>query len=168
MLRMIVKSGKMDGDMPAGSLNTPEHQALARELAEDSITLLKNDRNVLPLKGVQVHRRDRPERGGMSHRRRRQLVPGAALSRQPAGRAEGASSATRLSSTTSRAATTLSNCPPSSPITWAKGCCASSSTPPTSPARRLPRASNPTSKTGASGCRRVWMAKNSRRAGPAH
>jgi beta-glucosidase len=53
MLRMIVKSGKMDGDMPAGSLNTPEHQTLARELEEASITLLKNDDNVLPLKGVQ-------------------------------------------------------------------------------------------------------------------
>ena len=52
MLRMIVKSGKMDGDMPAGSLNTPAHHALARELAEASITLLKNEGNVLPLKGV--------------------------------------------------------------------------------------------------------------------
>lgn len=29
--------------------NTPEHQAVAREVAEDEITLLKNDRNVLPL-----------------------------------------------------------------------------------------------------------------------
>ncbi len=58
MLRMIVKSGKMDGAMPAGSLNTPEHQALARELEEASITLLKNETavnggDVLPLKGVQ-------------------------------------------------------------------------------------------------------------------
>ncbi|HOU13798.1 MAG TPA: glycoside hydrolase family 3 C-terminal domain-containing protein [Anaerolineae bacterium] len=53
MLRMIVKSGKMDGPLPAGSLNTPEHQALARELAEASITLLKNDGGVLPLKGAQ-------------------------------------------------------------------------------------------------------------------
>ncbi len=53
MLRMIVKSGKMDGPLPAGSLNTPEHQALARELEEASITLLKNDGNVLPLKGAQ-------------------------------------------------------------------------------------------------------------------
>jgi len=52
VLRMIVKSGKMDGPMPAGAVNTPEHQALARELAEASITLLKNDGNVLPLKGV--------------------------------------------------------------------------------------------------------------------
>jgi len=53
MLRMIVKSGKMDGAMPAGSLNTPAHQALARELEEASITLLKNENNALPLKNVQ-------------------------------------------------------------------------------------------------------------------
>ncbi len=52
MLRMIVKSGKLDGPLPAGAVNTPEHQALARELAEASITLLKNDGNVLPLQGV--------------------------------------------------------------------------------------------------------------------
>jgi beta-glucosidase len=36
-------------DDPAGSVNTPEHQALARELAEESITLLKNDKRLLPL-----------------------------------------------------------------------------------------------------------------------
>ncbi|MFN2285756.1 MAG: glycoside hydrolase family 3 protein, partial [Anaerolineae bacterium] len=53
MLRMIVKSGKMDGAMPTGSLNTPAHQALARELEEASITLLKNQKSVLPLKGVE-------------------------------------------------------------------------------------------------------------------
>ena len=48
-----------------GALNTPEHQALAREVAEESITLLKNERGVLPLKpqADQIDRRDRPERG---------------------------------------------------------------------------------------------------------
>jgi beta-glucosidase len=51
ILRMVVNSGKMDDPalLPAGSVNTPEHQALARELAEESITLLKNDNAVLPL-----------------------------------------------------------------------------------------------------------------------
>ncbi len=51
VLRMIVKSGKMDDPaaIPAGSVNTPEHQALARELAEEAITLLKNEGGILPL-----------------------------------------------------------------------------------------------------------------------
>lgn len=51
VLRMIVKSGRMDAPsaIPAGSVNTPEHQALARELAEEAITLLKNEGGILPL-----------------------------------------------------------------------------------------------------------------------
>lgn len=49
ILRMIIKSGLMDAPRAAGSLNTVEHQALARELAEESITLLKNDGDILPL-----------------------------------------------------------------------------------------------------------------------
>ncbi len=51
ILRMVIKSGKMDGPaaVPAGSRNTPEHQSLARELAEASITLLKNDSGLLPV-----------------------------------------------------------------------------------------------------------------------
>ncbi len=55
VLRMIVLSGRMDepSRIPAGSVNTPEHQALARELAEDSITLLKNS-GVLPLKRLKT------------------------------------------------------------------------------------------------------------------
>jgi beta-glucosidase len=47
ILRLILRCGQLDD--PAGAVNTPEHQALARELAEESITLLKNDRRVLPL-----------------------------------------------------------------------------------------------------------------------
>ena len=53
ILRMVVRSGQM-ADAPHildGAVNTPEHQTLARELAEASITLLKND-GVLPLKDV--------------------------------------------------------------------------------------------------------------------
>ncbi len=50
LLRMVVLSGKMDDPamLPAGSVNTREHQILARQLAEESITLLKND-GLLPL-----------------------------------------------------------------------------------------------------------------------
>ena len=34
---------------PKGSLNTPEHQATARHVAEEAMVLLKNDNNLLPL-----------------------------------------------------------------------------------------------------------------------
>jgi beta-glucosidase len=52
ILRMIIISGKMDDSttLPPGSINTPEHQALACVLAEESITLLKNKNKVLPLR----------------------------------------------------------------------------------------------------------------------
>ncbi len=49
VLRMVVRSGRMDTPRPTGKINTKQHAALARELAESSITLLKNDRGVLPL-----------------------------------------------------------------------------------------------------------------------
>ena len=52
ILRLILRSGKMDGaPRSAGSVNTAEHQSLARELAEEAITLLKNERGLLPLRG---------------------------------------------------------------------------------------------------------------------
>ena len=55
VLRMLLHSGKVDGEtLPPGSLNTPEHQALARELAEQSIVLLKNDGALLPLQPVKI------------------------------------------------------------------------------------------------------------------
>ena len=54
MLRMIVRSGRMNGTVDADSLNTPAHQALARELAEEAITLLKNDGGLLPITPGQV------------------------------------------------------------------------------------------------------------------
>jgi beta-glucosidase len=51
ILRMIFRSGKMDDPsaLPEGALDTPEHQALAREVAEESIVLLKNAGSILPL-----------------------------------------------------------------------------------------------------------------------
>ncbi len=53
ILRMVLLSGKMDGEAPPrGAVNTSEHQALARELAEDSITLLRSERQILPLRDV--------------------------------------------------------------------------------------------------------------------
>ncbi len=56
VLRMVVKSGRMDdpATIPAGSVNTPAHQALARELAEEAITLLKNEGSILPLNKRQL------------------------------------------------------------------------------------------------------------------
>lgn len=50
ILRLLARVGKLDCDETlAGAVNTPEHQALAREVAEEAITLLKNERAVLPL-----------------------------------------------------------------------------------------------------------------------
>ena len=50
ILTLVVRCGRMDEAEPAaGSVNTPEHQRLARELAEQSITLLKNDPVILPI-----------------------------------------------------------------------------------------------------------------------
>lgn len=49
ILKMIILSGKMDNQTPTGSVNTPEHQHLARKLAEESITLLKNEGGLLPI-----------------------------------------------------------------------------------------------------------------------
>ncbi len=51
ILRMIFKAGKFNSHVTIqlGSINTTEHQALARLLAEESIVLLKNDRRLLPL-----------------------------------------------------------------------------------------------------------------------
>jgi len=56
ILRLIVWSGAMDGSDKKGpsALNTPAHAALARELAEESITLLKNEGNVLPLERQRI------------------------------------------------------------------------------------------------------------------
>ena len=51
ILRIILISGQMEKSLHpnAKSGDTPEHRALARELAHSSITLLKNDHHLLPL-----------------------------------------------------------------------------------------------------------------------
>jgi beta-glucosidase len=50
VLRLLARVGKLDSAAtPPGAVSTPEHQALARETAEEAITLLKNERNVLPI-----------------------------------------------------------------------------------------------------------------------
>lgn len=57
ILRMLILSGKVDGEnLPPGSLNTSAHQALARELAEESITLLRNEGGLLPLEPAKLKR----------------------------------------------------------------------------------------------------------------
>jgi beta-glucosidase len=57
LLRLIIRSGKMDGDQrrAAGSVNTREHQQLARAVAEDAIVLLKNEARLLPLRTEDLH-----------------------------------------------------------------------------------------------------------------
>lgn len=51
VLRMIIKSGKMGdkNDLPQGYINTRDHQLLAKEVAEEAITLLKNEGRILPI-----------------------------------------------------------------------------------------------------------------------
>ena len=50
VLRLVVLSGRMDKQVASkGSVNTPAHQKLARKLAEEAITLLKNAGGLLPL-----------------------------------------------------------------------------------------------------------------------
>jgi len=56
ILDLLFKSGKMEAttNPPAGALNTEAHKNLAREIAEESITLLKNEDDLLPLNKERV------------------------------------------------------------------------------------------------------------------
>ena len=49
ILRLVVLSGRLDNTVSKGSVNTKAHQTLARQLAEEAITLLKNEGGLLPL-----------------------------------------------------------------------------------------------------------------------
>ncbi|MFN8597895.1 MAG: glycoside hydrolase family 3 C-terminal domain-containing protein [Anaerolineae bacterium] len=53
VLTLIARTGKFDGQQIAGSVNTIEHQQLAREVATEAIVLLKND-GILPIKSGQI------------------------------------------------------------------------------------------------------------------
>ena len=52
-LREMFAVGVFDS-RPAGAINTAEHQATARRVAEEGIVLLKNDKNALPLDAAQI------------------------------------------------------------------------------------------------------------------
>ncbi len=55
MLGLLFRAGVMgEEDLPAGSGDTPEHRALAREVANESIVLLKNEHNRLPLDQTKI------------------------------------------------------------------------------------------------------------------
>jgi beta-glucosidase len=55
ILYVMAKIHKLDGQKRfPGSINTPEHQAFAREVAEQGIVLLKNEKNLLPLDPHQI------------------------------------------------------------------------------------------------------------------
>lgn len=51
LLRVMFLVGLFDDEttIPPGSRNTPEHQAVARRIAEEGIVLLKNESNILPI-----------------------------------------------------------------------------------------------------------------------
>ncbi|MHA1884475.1 MAG: glycoside hydrolase family 3 C-terminal domain-containing protein [Promethearchaeota archaeon] len=58
LLRVMFLVGLFDDEsaLPKGSRNTPEHQALAREIAEEGIVLLKNEEGLLPLNITQINK----------------------------------------------------------------------------------------------------------------
>jgi len=52
-LRVMVGTGALDG-LAAGSINTKEHQTVARRVAEEAMVLLKNDAGALPLNPTRI------------------------------------------------------------------------------------------------------------------
>ena len=49
VLRLIMRTA-MNRNRPFGSLNTPEHYAAARRIGTEGVVLLKNDKDILPIK----------------------------------------------------------------------------------------------------------------------
>ncbi|HYD45503.1 MAG TPA: glycoside hydrolase family 3 C-terminal domain-containing protein [Phenylobacterium sp.] len=49
VLRLILRSGLLDGPRPAGELRTPRHRRIALEAAAEGMVLLKNEGETLPL-----------------------------------------------------------------------------------------------------------------------
>jgi beta-glucosidase len=58
LLRVMFLVGLFDDKniLPTGKRNTPDHQRLARKMAEDGMVLLKNDNNTLPLDVSKIHK----------------------------------------------------------------------------------------------------------------
>ncbi|MFW9994911.1 MAG: beta-glucosidase [Candidatus Odinarchaeota archaeon] len=56
LLRVMFLVGLFDdkATLPKGKRNTPEHQELARKMAEDGMVLLKNENNLLPLDETEI------------------------------------------------------------------------------------------------------------------
>lgn len=54
ILRVMYKTGMLNGTRPAGAYNTKEHQQTALKIAEEGIVLLKNENNILPLKKASI------------------------------------------------------------------------------------------------------------------
>ena len=56
ILRLLNRVGQLDGTVKRGALNTPEHQAAARSIAEEAMVLLKNEGALLPLDRTRLRR----------------------------------------------------------------------------------------------------------------
>ena len=53
-LRVMIATHVLDANRKPGSLNTAAHQAVARQVAEEGIVLLKNENNTLPLDATKL------------------------------------------------------------------------------------------------------------------
>jgi beta-glucosidase len=55
VLRLIIRSGALEGKRSAGELRSERNRAVALAAAREAIVLLKNDRGLLPLDGAKIH-----------------------------------------------------------------------------------------------------------------